>query len=199
MHITRTTLECLNGDYEVEPGFGHERHAFLQKHHIETYFIVPSHRRKVSQNCLYSAFSLFFSPVCHAIGITSVSVTVVNPLLQRVRRVMCKAGVDMKLAWLVLLSDNNCTCELELSVCCSILNLQLRAHAQYLCGHTHTQTNTWHVQVFWLTVYCRTPTQAYWFSMNRGNETILQSPLKGCGGFSSHPWLNNAHFSKVYC
>lgn len=47
VHITRTTLECLNGDYEVEPGFGHERHAFLQKHHIQTYFIVPSHRRKV--------------------------------------------------------------------------------------------------------------------------------------------------------
>ncbi|CAF95567.1 unnamed protein product, partial [Tetraodon nigroviridis] len=48
VHITRTTLECLNGDYEVEPGFGHERHAFLQKHRIETYFIVPSHRRKVA-------------------------------------------------------------------------------------------------------------------------------------------------------
>lgn len=48
MHITRTTLECLNGDYEVEPGFGHERHAFLQKHRIDTYFIVPSHRRKVA-------------------------------------------------------------------------------------------------------------------------------------------------------
>lgn len=47
VHITRTTLECLNGDYEVEPGFGHQRHAFLQKHHIETFFIVPSHRRKV--------------------------------------------------------------------------------------------------------------------------------------------------------
>lgn len=47
VHITRTTLECLNGDYEVEPGFGHLRHAFLQKHHIQTYFIVPSHRRKV--------------------------------------------------------------------------------------------------------------------------------------------------------
>lgn len=47
VHITRTTLECLNGDYEVEPGFGHERHAFLHKHRIETFFIVPSHRRKV--------------------------------------------------------------------------------------------------------------------------------------------------------
>lgn len=47
VHITRSTLECLNGDYEVEPGNGHERNAFLQKHDIETFFIVPSHRRKV--------------------------------------------------------------------------------------------------------------------------------------------------------
>ncbi|XP_030015408.1 adenylate cyclase type 1-like isoform X3 [Sphaeramia orbicularis] len=46
VHITRSTLECLNGDYEVEPGNGHERNAFLQKHEIETFFIVPSHRRK---------------------------------------------------------------------------------------------------------------------------------------------------------
>lgn len=47
VHITKATLECLNGDYEVEPGFGIERHAFLSKHAIETFFIVPSHRRKV--------------------------------------------------------------------------------------------------------------------------------------------------------
>ncbi|XP_032387392.1 adenylate cyclase type 1 isoform X2 [Etheostoma spectabile] len=46
VHITKSTLECLNGDYEVEPGNGHERNAFLLKHEIETFFIVPSHRRK---------------------------------------------------------------------------------------------------------------------------------------------------------
>ncbi|KAF7247734.1 Adenylate cyclase type 1 [Varanus komodoensis] len=46
VHITKTTLECLNGDYEVEPGHGHERNSFLKKHNIETFFIVPSHRRK---------------------------------------------------------------------------------------------------------------------------------------------------------
>lgn len=47
VHITKTTLECLNGDYEVEPGYGHERNSFLKKHNIETFFIVPSHRKKV--------------------------------------------------------------------------------------------------------------------------------------------------------
>uniref|UniRef100_A0AAX7SM15 adenylate cyclase n=2 Tax=Astatotilapia calliptera TaxID=8154 RepID=A0AAX7SM15_ASTCA len=60
VHITRSTLECLNGDYEVEPGNGHERSAFLQKHEIETFFIVPSHRRKVP-SCT-SVFIILVTP-----------------------------------------------------------------------------------------------------------------------------------------
>lgn len=52
VHITKTTLTCLNGDYEVEPGHGHERNSFLRTHNIETFFIVPSHRRKVGQALL---------------------------------------------------------------------------------------------------------------------------------------------------
>ncbi|XP_028300376.1 adenylate cyclase type 1 isoform X2 [Gouania willdenowi] len=69
VHITRTTLECLNGDYEVEPGLGHERHAFLQKHHIETFFIVPSHRRKIFPGLILSdikpAKRMKFKTVCY--------------------------------------------------------------------------------------------------------------------------------------
>ncbi|KAJ8279883.1 hypothetical protein COCON_G00069490 [Conger conger] len=69
VHITRTTLECLNGDYEVEPGCGHERHAFLQKHHIETFFIVPSHRRKIFPGLILSdikpAKRMKFKTVCY--------------------------------------------------------------------------------------------------------------------------------------
>ncbi|XP_054645620.1 adenylate cyclase type 1 isoform X1 [Dunckerocampus dactyliophorus] len=69
VHITRTTLECLNGDYEVEPGFGHKRHAFLQKHHIETFFIVPSHRRKIFPGLILSdikpAKRMKFKTVCY--------------------------------------------------------------------------------------------------------------------------------------
>ncbi|MEQ2268729.1 Adenylate cyclase type 1, partial [Xenotaenia resolanae] len=69
VHITRTTLECLNGDYEVEPGFGHERHTFLHKHHIETFFIVPSHRRKIFPGIILSdikpAKRMKFKTVCY--------------------------------------------------------------------------------------------------------------------------------------
>ncbi|KAM6962729.1 adenylate cyclase type 1 [Aplochiton taeniatus] len=69
VHITRTTLECLNGDYEVEPGFGHDRHTFLQKHQIETFFIVPSHRRKIFPGLILSdikpAKRMKFKTVCY--------------------------------------------------------------------------------------------------------------------------------------
>ncbi|XP_076873132.1 adenylate cyclase type 1 isoform X1 [Brachyhypopomus gauderio] len=69
VHITRATLECLNGDYEVEPGNGHERHAFLSKHAIETFFIVPSHRRKIFPGLILSdikpAKKMKFKTVCY--------------------------------------------------------------------------------------------------------------------------------------
>ncbi|XP_012694868.2 adenylate cyclase type 1 [Clupea harengus] len=68
VHITQATLECLNGDYEVEPGLGHERHAYLSKHAIETFFIVPSHRRKIFPGLILSdikpAKRMRFKTVC---------------------------------------------------------------------------------------------------------------------------------------
>uniref|UniRef100_A0A6I8NBM0 Adenylate cyclase type 1 n=1 Tax=Ornithorhynchus anatinus TaxID=9258 RepID=A0A6I8NBM0_ORNAN len=69
VHITKTTLECLNGDYEVEPGCGHERNSFLKKHNIETFFIVPSHRRKIFPGLILSdikpAKRMKFKTVCY--------------------------------------------------------------------------------------------------------------------------------------
>ncbi|XP_067371490.1 adenylate cyclase type 5 isoform X2 [Channa argus] len=47
IHITKATLNYLNGDYDVEPGAGGERNAYLKKHSIETYLIVGcSQKRK---------------------------------------------------------------------------------------------------------------------------------------------------------
>uniref|UniRef100_A0A8C1PAJ2 adenylate cyclase n=1 Tax=Cyprinus carpio TaxID=7962 RepID=A0A8C1PAJ2_CYPCA len=69
VHITPSTLECLNGDYEVEPGNGRERHSFLLKHDIETFFIVPSHRRKIIPGLILSdikpAKKMKFKTVCY--------------------------------------------------------------------------------------------------------------------------------------
>jgi hypothetical protein len=39
VHITEETLKCLNGDYEVEEGYGGERNAYLRDNNIKTYFI----------------------------------------------------------------------------------------------------------------------------------------------------------------
>ncbi|XP_015671886.1 adenylate cyclase type 1 [Protobothrops mucrosquamatus] len=69
VHVTKTTLECLNGDYEVEPGYGYERNSFLKKHNIETFFIVPSHRRKIFPGLILSdikpAKRMKFKTVCY--------------------------------------------------------------------------------------------------------------------------------------
>ncbi|XP_067217239.1 adenylate cyclase type 6 isoform X2 [Linepithema humile] len=41
VHITKETLDCLGGFYEVEEGHGGERNAYLKDHNIRTYLIVP--------------------------------------------------------------------------------------------------------------------------------------------------------------
>lgn len=42
VHITKETLKCLDGDYEVEAGHGGERNSYLKDHNIDTYLIVPA-------------------------------------------------------------------------------------------------------------------------------------------------------------
>uniref|UniRef100_A0A3B4D7N1 adenylate cyclase n=1 Tax=Pygocentrus nattereri TaxID=42514 RepID=A0A3B4D7N1_PYGNA len=39
IHISRATLDCLEGVYETEEGHGHERNEFLRKHKIDTFLI----------------------------------------------------------------------------------------------------------------------------------------------------------------
>ncbi|KAF2368726.1 Adenylyl cyclase class-3/4/guanylyl cyclase [Trinorchestia longiramus] len=57
IHITSETLKYLGDDYQVEPGYGGDRNAYLKTHNIETYLVVPSdeyrdhHAKKTS---LYS-------------------------------------------------------------------------------------------------------------------------------------------------
>ncbi|XP_071451517.1 adenylate cyclase type 6-like [Hetaerina americana] len=44
VHLTKETLECLAGDYEVEPGNGGERDVYLRDHNVQTYLIVAGDR-----------------------------------------------------------------------------------------------------------------------------------------------------------
>ncbi|XP_056610940.1 adenylate cyclase type 5 isoform X1 [Triplophysa dalaica] len=52
IHITKATLNYLNGDYDVEPGFGGERNVYLKKHNIETYLIVGCSQKRNEEKAM---------------------------------------------------------------------------------------------------------------------------------------------------
>ncbi|KAL4618075.1 adenylate cyclase type 5-like [Arapaima gigas] len=52
IHITKATLNYLNGDYDVEPGFGGERNVYLKKHNIETYLIVGCSQKRKEEKAM---------------------------------------------------------------------------------------------------------------------------------------------------
>ncbi|XP_071775664.2 adenylate cyclase type 5 [Centroberyx gerrardi] len=52
IHITKATLNYLNGDYDVEPGAGGERNVYLKKHNIETYLIVGCSQKRKEEKAM---------------------------------------------------------------------------------------------------------------------------------------------------
>ncbi|XP_026465625.1 adenylate cyclase type 5-like [Ctenocephalides felis] len=58
VHITRETLQCLDGDYEVEEGHGGERNGYLKDHNIQTYLIVPGDTYRQQENKPQHSFSM---------------------------------------------------------------------------------------------------------------------------------------------
>ncbi|XP_071394933.1 adenylate cyclase type 5 [Centroberyx affinis] len=52
IHITKATLNYLNGDYDVEPGAGGERDVYLKKHNIETYLIVGCSQKRKEEKAM---------------------------------------------------------------------------------------------------------------------------------------------------
>lgn len=45
IHISRATLDCLEGTYKTEDGHGRDRNEFLLKHNIDTFLICPEEER----------------------------------------------------------------------------------------------------------------------------------------------------------
>ncbi|XP_067890937.1 adenylate cyclase type 5 isoform X1 [Heterodontus francisci] len=52
IHITKATLNYLNGDYEVEAGSGGERNVYLKDHNIETYLIVGCSQKRKDEKAM---------------------------------------------------------------------------------------------------------------------------------------------------
>nr|XP_046228602.1 adenylate cyclase type 8 [Scatophagus argus] len=45
IHISRATLDCLEGTYKTEDGHGRDRNEFLLKHNIDTFLICPQEEK----------------------------------------------------------------------------------------------------------------------------------------------------------
>ncbi|XP_068183151.1 adenylate cyclase type 6-like [Antennarius striatus] len=52
IHITRATLQYLNGDYEVEPGSGGDRNAYLKEHNIETFLVLGCSQKRKEEKAM---------------------------------------------------------------------------------------------------------------------------------------------------
>ncbi|XP_018429621.1 PREDICTED: adenylate cyclase type 6-like, partial [Nanorana parkeri] len=52
IHITNATLNYLNGDYEVEPGYGGERNAYLKEHDIRTFLVTGCSQKRKDEKAM---------------------------------------------------------------------------------------------------------------------------------------------------
>uniref|UniRef100_A0A1A8HGX7 adenylate cyclase n=1 Tax=Nothobranchius korthausae TaxID=1143690 RepID=A0A1A8HGX7_9TELE len=52
IHITKATLQYLNGDYDVEPGHGGERNAYLKEHNIDTFLVLGCSQKRKEEKVL---------------------------------------------------------------------------------------------------------------------------------------------------
>ncbi|XP_076874719.1 LOW QUALITY PROTEIN: adenylate cyclase type 6 [Brachyhypopomus gauderio] len=52
IHITKATLQYLNGDYEVEPGFGGDRNAYLKDNNIETFLVLGCSQKRKDEKAM---------------------------------------------------------------------------------------------------------------------------------------------------
>ncbi|KAK5923627.1 hypothetical protein CgunFtcFv8_000578 [Champsocephalus gunnari] len=52
IHITKATLQYLTDDYEVEPGFGGERNAYVKDNNIETFLVLGCSQKRKEEKAL---------------------------------------------------------------------------------------------------------------------------------------------------
>lgn len=64
VHISQSTMDCLKGEFDVEPGDGGSRCDYLDEKGIETYLIIASKPevKKTAQNGLSGSVSPLSDP-----------------------------------------------------------------------------------------------------------------------------------------
>lgn len=66
VHISQSTMDCLKGEFDVEPGDGGSRCEYLDEKGIETYLIIASKPevKKTAQNGLNGSVSPLSNANC---------------------------------------------------------------------------------------------------------------------------------------
>ena len=59
VHISQNTLECLHGEFDVEPGNGGDRCEYLKERGIETYLVIVP-KGPISKNGINGVVSVTF-------------------------------------------------------------------------------------------------------------------------------------------
>lgn len=61
VHISQSTMDCLKGEFDVEPGEGGSRCDYLEEKGIETYLIIAS-KPEVKKTAAQNGFNGSVSP-----------------------------------------------------------------------------------------------------------------------------------------
>uniref|UniRef100_A0AAY4AJU5 Adenylate cyclase type 3 n=1 Tax=Denticeps clupeoides TaxID=299321 RepID=A0AAY4AJU5_9TELE len=80
VHISQSTMECLHGEFDVEPGNGGDRCEYLKERGIETYLVVVS-KGPVGKNGINAAL-----PLSPSLEPEDLDMRVVNPSFPNPRR-----------------------------------------------------------------------------------------------------------------
>ncbi|XP_045474038.1 Ca(2+)/calmodulin-responsive adenylate cyclase-like isoform X4 [Harmonia axyridis] len=161
VHITQSTLDYLNGEYEVEPGNGASRNQYLRDHCVTTYFIVPPARRRKVRSALGAAQR-------RKLSFKNVSNVVVQ-LLHSI-----KYSMEVPFSNMAIQPDPKATNSRKVQELQRVLHAEISTPATDLCLPNVSETNTK------VTERCKRPftkrhSTVYHQTSNRVNKYLSQA------------------------
>uniref|UniRef100_A0A671MLY3 adenylate cyclase n=1 Tax=Sinocyclocheilus anshuiensis TaxID=1608454 RepID=A0A671MLY3_9TELE len=142
IHITKATLQYLNGDYEVEPGFGGERNTYLKDNNIETFFVLGCSQKRVSQIVYLSAlFKNYLLYICNYMRVVrftrkiAVVLATTQKLYSTTRHIFCSVSDKLQSVCVVVFPYSQETVtkvslRVSIPVILTVFVLALYLHAQ---------------------------------------------------------------------